>query len=212
MAKYVYKLTNGKTLVMQGDTQPDDADVEQAAQQQGVTLALANTAAGNTSTSNTSSTPVSQRPLLTGLTDAGAAAQFSDPSAMQTLNDAKNRAANYGIAAGAGALGDAALGAVVNGARDAKVAIRVAKAAQDADAATAAARAAKTAQFMKTGIIDAAPDVVASPRPVAPSSGMLQSAINGALAFYKEHPTVSTLVLEHTVGAPVARALTSLVQ
>lgn len=44
--KYVfkYKLTNGKTLVLEGNTPdlPDEMDVEQAANQKGVTLALAN--------------------------------------------------------------------------------------------------------------------------------------------------------------------------
>lgn len=48
---------------------------------------------------------VRSRPLLTGLTDAGAARQFSDPSAMQDLQAAKNRMANVGIAGGAMAMG-----------------------------------------------------------------------------------------------------------
>jgi len=41
MPKYSYLLKNGKHLVLEGDTQPDDADVEQAAKDAGVELALA---------------------------------------------------------------------------------------------------------------------------------------------------------------------------
>jgi hypothetical protein len=53
-------------------------------------------------------TDVRSRPLLTGLTDAGAARQFSDPSAMQDLNAAKDTAANAGIGTGLAALGGTA--------------------------------------------------------------------------------------------------------
>lgn len=38
MPKYKYALKNGKTLVLEGDTQPDDAEVEQIAKAQGVEL------------------------------------------------------------------------------------------------------------------------------------------------------------------------------
>jgi hypothetical protein len=41
MPTYDFKLTNGKTLTLEGDTQPSDADAEQAAKGAGVSLALA---------------------------------------------------------------------------------------------------------------------------------------------------------------------------
>lgn len=43
MPKYQYKLANGKTLTLEGSTQPSDDEVESIAKEQGVELAMANT-------------------------------------------------------------------------------------------------------------------------------------------------------------------------
>lgn len=59
--------------------------------------------------------PVQNRPLLTGLTDAGAAQQFNNPAAMQDLNAAKNTAANVGIGTGVAVLGGGVANTVAPG-------------------------------------------------------------------------------------------------
>lgn len=61
--------------------------------------------------------PANKRPLLMGNSDAGAAKQFADPSAMRDLNAAKDTMANVGLAVGAMGLGGAlAPASVTNGA------------------------------------------------------------------------------------------------
>lgn len=72
MPKYSFKLTNGKTMDLDGDSQPSDEEVEALAKENGVELALADTpeptqlSDGNTVSVSPMSAPVSAEPPKKG--------------------------------------------------------------------------------------------------------------------------------------------------
>ena len=66
MPKYTYSLTNGKTLTLEGDTQPADADVEAAAKTAGVSLVPVDTSVPKTPGVVSAPTSIMQSVLNTG--------------------------------------------------------------------------------------------------------------------------------------------------
>jgi hypothetical protein len=96
MPIYTIRL-DGKTYDLQGDHPPSEAEARAAISSM--------SAASTAPPAAPPATDARTRPLLTGLTDAGAARQFSDPSAMNDLNAAKDRAASVGLWGGAAAMG-----------------------------------------------------------------------------------------------------------
>lgn len=126
MPKYRYQLANGKTLVLEGNEQPSDADAEEAAKSAGVELALAESSAGQSvpDTALMTAAPADEESIAPGmLASSGAAIRQAVKGVPAIMRSAGNlmrngsgritRAASAAIGASLGAGAGASIGGPV---------------------------------------------------------------------------------------------------